>query len=52
MDNLHWMKALKKYPIHRNIMATRDDYVDNVMFDPVEAIVAAVDKRKFSLKRL
>ena len=26
MDNLAWMKALKKDPIHKKIMATRDDY--------------------------
>ena len=46
------MKALKKDPIHKTIMATRDDYVNNNMFDPDEAIAAAVKKRKFSLKRL
>ena len=27
-------------------------YLDNDMFDPDEAMVAAVDKRKFLLKRL
>ena len=52
MDNLTWMKALKKDPIHKKIMATRDDYVNNNMFDPDEAIAAAVKKRKFLLKRL
>ena len=52
MDNLAWMKALKKDPIHKKIVATRDDYVNNNMFDPDEAIAAAVKKRKFLLKRL
>ena len=52
MDNLAWMKALKKDPIHKKIMVTRDDYVNNNMFDPDEAIAAAVNKRKFLLKRL
>ena len=52
MNNLAWMKALKKDPIHKKIMATRDDYVNNNMFDPDEAIAAAVKKRKFLLKRL
>ena len=33
-------------------MATREDYVNKDMFDPDEAIAAAVKKRKFSLKRL
>ena len=51
MDNLTWMKALKKDPIHKKIMTTRDDYVNNNMFDSDEAIAAAV-KRKFLLKRL
>ena len=46
MDNLAWMKALKKDPIHKKIMATRDEYVNNNMFDPDEAIAAAVKKRK------
>ena len=52
MDNLAWIKALKKDPIHKKIMATRDDYVNNNMFDPDEAIAAAVKKRKFLLERL
>ena len=52
MDNLAWMKALKKDPIYKKIMATRDEYVNNNRFDPNEAIAAAVKKRKFLLKRL
>ena len=51
MNNLAWMKALRKDPIHKKIMGTRDDYVNNDMFDQDEAIAAAVDKRKFLLKR-
>ena len=45
MNNLAWMKALKKDPIHKKIMATRDEYVNNNMFDPDEAIAAVVKKR-------
>ena len=52
MNNLAWMKALRKDPIQKKVMATRDDYVNNDMFDQDEAIAAAVDKRKFLLKRL
>ena len=52
MNNLAWMKALKKDLIHKKIMATREDYLNNDMFDPDEAVAAAVDKRKFLLKRL
>ena len=33
MNNLAWMKALRKDPIYKKIMATRDDYVNNDMFD-------------------
>ena len=50
MNNLAWMKALRKDPIHKKIMATRDDYVNNDMFDQDEAVSAAV--RKFLLKGL
>ena len=52
VDNLTWMKALRKDPVHKKIMTTRDDYVRNDMFDSDEAIAAALDKRKFLLKRL
>ena len=38
MDNLAWIKALTKDPIHKKIMAIRDDYVSNNMFHPDEAI--------------
>ena len=52
INNLVWMKALKKDPIHKKTMATQDDYVNNDMFYQDEAISAAVEKRKFLLKRL
>ena len=45
-------ESVEKDPIHKKIMATRNDYVNNNMFDPDEAIAAAVKKRKFLLKRL
>ena len=45
------MKELQKDSIHKKMVATQDDYVDNHMFDPDEAITADVDKRKFLLKR-
>ena len=52
MNNLAWMKVLKKDPIHIKIMATRDDYVNHELFDPDEAIAAAVGKRNFLFKRI
>ena len=45
-------KALKKDTIHKKTMVARDDYVDNGMVYQDETIAAAVDKRKFLLKRL
>lgn len=38
--------------MHTKVVTTRDDYVDNHMFDPDEAIAPAVGKRKFLLKPL
>ena len=52
VDNLTWMKPLKKDPIHKKIMAPQDDYVNNDMFDLDQAIAAALENRKFLLKRL
>ena len=52
VDNLRWMQALKKDPIHKKIMQTKEAYVNDDSFDPGEALFAAVDKRKFLLKEL
>ena len=50
MNNLAWMKALKKDPIHKKIMATRDDYVNNDMFDPDEANCGCRRQEKVSVE--
>ena len=47
-----WMKQLKNDPVHKKIMQTRDAFMDSDDFDPEEATEAAVDKRKFLIKRL
>ena len=52
MDRLSWMKQLKNDPVHKKIMQTKDAFVDNDNFDPEEAMQAAVDKRKFLIKKL
>ena len=52
LHNMAWLKSLKKDSIHKKIMATRDDYVNNNMFDLDEVIAVAVHKRNFLLKRL
>ena len=49
------MQQLKKDPIHQKIMQTRlttYSFVDYDDFDPDEAMEAAVNKRKFLIKRL
>ena len=51
MDRLQWMSQLKRDPVHRKIMKTRDAFVADDEFDPDEALVVAVKKRKFLLER-
>ena len=52
MERLVWMRQLKKDPVHKKIMHTKDALVENDDFDPEEALEAAVDKRKFLIRRL
>ena len=52
MDRLQWMSQLKRDPVHRKIMKTRDAFVAEDEFDPDESLVAAVKKRKFLLERM
>ena len=52
LERLLWMRQLKKDPVHKKIFHTIDAFVKNDDFDPVEAIEAAIDKRKFLIKRL
>ena len=50
-DRLLWIKQLKSDPVHKKIMQTKNTFVDNDDFDPEEAMEAAVEKRKFLIKR-
>ncbi len=52
MERLLWMRQLKNDPVHKKIMQTKDAFVDNDDFDPEGAMEAAVNKRKFLIKRL
>jgi hypothetical protein len=52
MERLVWMRQLKKDPVHKKIMHTKDAFVENDDFDPEEALEAAVGKRKFLIRRL
>ena len=52
MERLLWMKQLKNDPVYKKIMQTRDAFMDSDDFDPEVAMEAAVDKRKFLIKKL
>ena len=52
MQRLTWMVQLKNDPIHRKIIQTKNALMKNDDFDPEEAMEAAIDKRKFLIKRL
>ena len=49
---LLWITQLDNDPVHKKIMQTKDAFVDNDDFDPEEAMEAAVDKRKFLIKKV
>ena len=52
LDRLKWMTQMKRDPVHRKIIKTKDAFVDEDDFDPDEALTAAIKKRKFLLERL
>ena len=49
LQRLQWIQQLKKDPVHKKIMQTRDSLVNDDDFDPEEAMEAAVNKRKFTV---
>ena len=51
LERLFWMRQLRKNRVHRKVMNTRDAFINSDDFDHDEALEAAVDKRKFLLKR-
>ena len=48
---LQWIQQLKKDPVHKKIMQTKNALVNDDDFDLEEAMEAAVNKRKFLIKR-
>ena len=52
LGRLFWMRQLSKNRVHRKIMNTRDEFINSDDFDHDEALEAAVNKKKFLLKRL
>ena len=51
LQRLQWIQQLKKDPVHKKIMQTKDALVNDDHFDPEEAMEAAFNKRKFLIKR-
>ena len=52
LDRLQWMIEIKRDPVHRKKMKTKDALIDEDHFDPHEALAAAIKKRKFLLERI
>ena len=46
------MRELKQDPVHKKMMSTRDAFVNDYEFEPEKALAAAINKRKFFLKKL
>jgi len=51
LERLMWMHEMKKDPVHRKIMQTKREFIDNDDFGTQEALEAAIDKRKFLIKK-
>ena len=43
---------MKRDPVHKKIMQTKKDFMENDDFDQEEALEAAIDKRKFLIRKL
>ena len=52
MSSLFLLKAFADAHMSTQIMKTKDAFANDDNFDPEEALEAAVDKRKFLMKRL
>ena len=51
LQRLQWIQQLKKDPVHKKIMQTKNTFVNDDDFDPEEAMEAAVNKREFLINR-
>ena len=52
LENLQWMRAMKKDPTFKKAMETQKEHKDTEGFDWLESTELAIDKRKFLLNRL
>ena len=51
LQHLQWIQQLKKDPVHKKIMQTKDAVLNDDDFYPEEAMEAAVNTKKFLFKR-
>ena len=51
LQRLQWIQQLKKDPVHKKIMQTKNTFVNDDDFDQEEAMEAAVNKREFLINR-
>lgn len=52
LNHLQWMSQMKKDPVQKKIMETKERFVEEDSFDSDEAMEAAVEKRKFLLQNM
>ena len=52
LENLQWMRAMKKGPTFKKVIETPKELKDTDGFDWLESTELAIDKREFSLNRL
>ena len=52
LENLQWIRKLRKDPIHKKVMESKRRFIDEDEFDSEEATEAAVQKRKHLLKKM
>ena len=51
IERLSWIQEMERDPVHKKIMQTKKEFMENDNFDPREALEAAIDKRKFLIKK-
>ena len=52
LEELKWIGALKKDPIYREVVATRDELMEEKGYDWLESTQPAIHERRFLLNRL
>ena len=52
LDRLLWIGQMKKDPIHKQIMKTKDAFVNDDNFDLEDALESVVDTGKFLMKKI